>query len=366
MLPVIHALLFRNLIILLLLSAAARAQVLGGRNVFAFLDLPAAPQLTALGGVNVSQQTNDLSLSLLNPALLRPSMHTHLQVNYAGYFAGVKYSHLAAGYHVPALRTTFATSLQYVGYGDIPHTDAAGNVLGSFRPGDFAWQVTASRKYLEKWHYGISLKYIRSRYLEYRSSGIAADVGIAFQDTAQGWQAGLVARNMGTQFTTYGGSVEEPLPFDLQLGISKRLQHIPLQLSATIHHAWQFDIRYADPDFDEGTVIENGDTVRAGGGTMDKIFRHFVLAAQFDVGKYVELTAAYNHLRRRELALPDQQGMSGFSFGVGVVVNKLQLRFARSWYQRTTAFNHLGISLPLNQWMGLGRLGDRIGWQQEQ
>lgn len=354
----------RYLLILLLLSSVASAQVLGGKNVYSFLDLPAAPQITALGGVNVSQQNNDLSLALLNPALLRPSMHTHLQVNYAGYFAGVKYLHVTAAFHVPSVATTFATSLQYVGYGDITHTDAAGNIMGTFRPNDLAWQISASRQYLEKWHYGLSLKYIHSRYLQYQSSGISTDVGISYQDTARGWQAGLVAKNMGTQLTTYDGAGEkEPLPFDLQIGISKRLAHVPLQLSATLHHIYQFDIRYADPGFEDGTVIENGDTTGNGSGAVDKIFRHFVLAAQFEVGKYVELTAAYNHLRRKELAMISQQGLSGFSLGIGVIVNKIQLRFARSWYQRTVAFNHLGISLPLNQWMGLGKFGDRIGWK---
>lgn len=353
----------RSLLILLLFSAVAKAQVLGGKNTYTFLDLPASPQITALGGVNVSQQNNDISLSLLNPALLRPSMHTQLQVNYAGYFAGIRYSHVAFGYHHAGLATTFATSLQYVGYGEMTHTDAAGNILGTFRPNDFVWQVSASRRYLEKWYYGIHIKYIHSRYFEYQSAGLATDVGIAWQDTARGWQAGLVARNMGGQISTYAAGEKEPLPFDLQIGISKRLQHLPLQLSATLHHVYQFDIRYADPALEENIVIENGDTVRAGGGTVDKIFRHFVLAAQFDIGKYVELTAGYNHLRRRELALVSQQGLSGFSFGVGITVSKLQLRFSRAWYQRTTAFNHLGISLPLNQWMGLGKFGDRIGWK---
>lgn len=349
----------RYLFILLLLSSAAQAQVLGGKNVYSFLDLPAAPQITALGGMNVSQQNNDLSLALLNPALLRPAMHTQLQVNYALYFAGVKYTHVATAFHVPSIATTFATSLQYVGYGDITHTDAAGNVMGTFRPNDLAWQVSASRKYLEKWHYGLSIKYIHSRYLEYQSSGISTDVGISYQDTARGWQAGLVAKNMGADL----GGEKEPLPFDLQVGISKKLAHVPLQLSATLHHIYQFDIRYADPGFENGTVVENGDTTRNGSGTVDKIFRHFVLAAQFEVGKYVELTAAYNHLRRKELAMISEQGLSGFSFGIGVIVSKIQLRFARSWYQRTVAFNHLGISLPLNQWMGLGKFGDRIGWK---
>ncbi len=312
--------------------------------------------------MNISQQNNDLSLALQNPALLRSSMHTQLQVNYAGYFAGVKYTHFAMAYHVGSLQTTFATSLQYVGYGEVTHTDAAGNVLGTFRPGDFAWQVSASRKYLEKWYYGLSVKYIRSRYMQYRATGIGTDVGIAFQDTARGWQAGLMAKNMGSQFTSYGAE-KEPLPFDLQIGISKRLAHLPLQLSATLHHIYQFDIRYADPAYEEGTIIGNGDTIRTRGGAGDKIFRHFVLAAQFEVGRYVELTAAYNHLRRRELSLLNQQGLGGFSFGIGVIVQKIQLRFARSWYQRAVAFNHLGISLPLNQWTGFGKFGDRLGWK---
>lgn len=331
--------------------------MLGGKNVFTFLELPPAPQITALGGMNVSQHGNDLSLALLNPALLRPTMHTNFQVNYAIYFAGVKYSHILAAYHVKRLSTTFATSLQYMGYGDLTHTDATGAVSGTFRPSDFAWQLSASRQYLEKWHYGISLKYIRSRYLEFRSTGIGADVGIAYQDTARGWQLGFTARNMGAQISTYTGT-EEPLPFDLLVGVSKRLKYVPLQLSATLHHVYQFDIRYADPDFDEGAYIENGDTVSRGGGTIDKIFRHFILAAQFEIGKYVEITAAYNHLRRQELAVLNAEGVSGFSLGAGVVLKKLQLRYARSWYQRSTAFNHLGIQLPLNQWMKFGRLPD--------
>lgn len=353
----------RYLLILLLFPVTAGAQVLGGKNTYTFLDLPASPQITALGGMNVSRQGNDLSLAFLNPALLRPSMHTHLQVNYAGYFAGIRYSHMAFAFHHAALATTFATSLQFTGYGQMTHTDAAGNVLGTFSPSDFVWQLNASRRYLEKWYYGVGLKYIHSRYLTYRSSGLAADVGIAYQDTAQGWQAGLVARNMGGQLSAYAATDKEPLPFDLQVGVSKRLQHLPLQLSATLHHIYQFDIRYADPALEENVVIDNGDTVRAGGGTIDNIFRHFVLAAQFEIGSYVELTAAYNHLRRRELAMLNRQGLSGFSLGVGITVSKLQLRYARAWYQQATAMNHLGINLPLNQWMGLGKFGDRIGWK---
>lgn len=340
----------------------ARAQVLGGKSVFSFLDLPLSPQVTALGNMNAAMQTEDISAATLNPALLRPSMHTHLQVNYASYFAGVNYSHMMFGYHAPSINTTFATSLQFVNYGNITQTDASGNIEGTFKPSDLSWQVTASRTYKERWQYGLTLKYIHSRYQQYRSSGFSADFGLAYRDTATGWQLGLVAKNMGAQFKSYGADDKEPLPFDLQVGVSKKLEHVPLQLSATLHHIYQFNINYADPDFEEGQVIENGDTLSNNAGAVDKVFRHFVLAAQFTVGKHVELTAAYNHLRRQELALLQQKGMSGFSFGVGVIVARLQLRYARSFYQNSTAFNHFGINIPLNQWTGLGTFGDKIGW----
>lgn len=324
------------------------AQVLGGKSVFSFLDLPVAPQLAALGNVNVSQQNNDIALSAMNPALLRESMHQHLEMNYTNYFADVQYAHCLFGYHAERLQTTFAGSIQYVNYGSVTQTDAAGNIQGTFKPKDLSVQLTMSRQYLEKWHYGITLQYIRSGYQQYKSTGLGVNVGLTYQDTARKWQLGFVAKNMGVQLTTYTPDNKEPLPFDLQVGISKKIAHI--QLSATLHHIYQFDVRYADPKFEEGTIITNGDTSATGNKTVDKIFRHFVLAAQWEIGRYVEITAGYNHLRRQELSEPQQKGLSGFSGGLGIITRKLQLRYTRSWYQRSAALNQLGINVPLMEW----------------
>jgi hypothetical protein len=324
------------------------AQVQGGKSVFSFLDLPVAPQLAALGNMNVSQQNNDIALSALNPALLRETMHQHLAMNYTNYFADVQYAHCLFGYHAANLKTTFAGSVQYIDYGSITQTDAGGNILGSFKPRDLSVQVTMSRQYLERWHYGVTLQYIRSGYQQYKSAGLGVNIGLTYQDTARQWQAGFVAKNMGVQLTTYTSGNKEPLPFDLQVGISKKIEHI--QLSATLHHIYQFDVRYADPKFEEGNIITNGDTTSAGNKTADKIFRHFVLAAQWEIGRYVELTVGYNHLRRQELAAPQQKGLSGFSGGLGIITRKLQLRYTRSWYQRSAALNQLGINVPLKEW----------------
>lgn len=332
---------YRRIVLLLLITGpgvVARAQVLGGKSTFAFLDLPASPQITALGNVNVSQHNSDITLSLLNPALLRPEMGSQLAASYAAYFADVKYGHAMGGYDASKLQTTFAAGIQYLNYGIMPQTDAAGTIQGSFTARDLNAQVSASRQYLERWHYGVTLHFVSSRYGAYAASGLLADVGLAYQDSLHGLQIGLVARNMGGQLKNYVPGEGEPLPFDLQLGISKQLAHVPLQLSATLHHLYQFDVRYADPA-EDSTIT---------GHTVDKLMRHAVFAVQWNIGKYLELTGAYNYLRRQELALTDAKGASGLSFGAALVTRKIQLRYARSYYQRSAAFNHLGINIALN------------------
>src|SRR5205823_11072072 len=126
--------------------------------------------------------------------------------------------------------------------GDLQQTDASGNILGSLHPTDWVMQISASRSYLEKWDYGGALKFINSNYGVYCSSGIAADPGVLFHDTAHLFSASVVARYMGFQIKKYAGSDGEDLPFDLVAGIAKRLEHAPLGLSVNAQHLHQVAI----------------------------------------------------------------------------------------------------------------------------
>src|ERR1041384_3126593 len=114
------------------LPMPAAAQLLGGKSVFSFLELPASPQITALGQVNVSQQTADITLAALNPALLRAGHHSQLAAGYARYFGDVQYVHAMGGYHAAGLGTTVAAGIQHISYGNLAQTDASGNVTGTF------------------------------------------------------------------------------------------------------------------------------------------------------------------------------------------------------------------------------------------
>ncbi|MET0394049.1 MAG: type IX secretion system protein PorQ [Chitinophagaceae bacterium] len=350
----------RCFILLLLVGSRLQAQTLGGNAVFSFLRLPSTPQLSALGGINVSHPSADIGLAFNNPALLKPSMHTQLNAVFNGFYDGITAYHLSFGYHSPVLNTNFAWGLTYLNYGNVQQTDASGNLLGQLRPSDWVMQVSASRSYLEKWNYGASLKFINSNYGQYRSNGIAVDAGVLYQDTASLFSASLLAKNMGTQLKKYDGTDPDDLPFDLQLGMSKRLANSPFGFSVTAHHLHQFDIRYNDAGFNDANGFAGSSDKKI---TFDKLFRHIVLAANIYLGDKVEVIAGYNYLKRQELNIGGSgNGLTGFSMGVSLVLNKLQVRYARSHYQNNTAYNQFGLNMTLNRYFGLGRFGEKVGW----
>ena len=256
-------------IILVLNLYTGGAQTLGGSAIYNFLKLPATSLLSATGGVNVSYKTNDVGLSANNPALLNPGLNSQLNVGFNGVPGGIKAYALTGSWFHNKLNTTFGSQIYFVDYGTIEQTDAAGNLNGDMRPVDYVVQVSAGRSYMERWSYGATLKYIGSNYGQYRSSAIALDVGVHYTDSANNFYAGLLAKNMGAQITTYADERED-LPFDLQAGITKRLAKAPLGFSVTIQHMHQFDILYNDTSFNIENQYQTNDNF------FNKLFNHFV------------------------------------------------------------------------------------------
>jgi hypothetical protein len=345
-----HAFPIRKILVLsfCFLRLFSFAQTLGGNATYNFLTLPSSPLLTAMGGANVSYNANDVSLAAANPALLQPAITTQLNASFNSFLAGIKNYSLSGAYHSERLNTTFGGHVYYVDYGAIPAADAAGNISGSFRPVDFVVQFSAAKKYLERWTYGVTLKFIQSSYAPYSSSAIAVDVGLLYTDSANQFTASVVAKNMGTQLKTYAGATEE-LPFDLQAGISKRLTKAPLAFSLTVHHLHRFAVTYNDVAF-------NNENDFSPPSSFDKVFNHFVLATHVYLGQNLEAIVGYNHLRRQELSTPGAaNGLTGFSAGLHIKFSKLQIQLARASYQRGISFNQLGLTVALNKLSGLGK-----------
>jgi hypothetical protein len=330
-------------IIFLLFFFAGRTQTLGGSSAYNFLKLPATPLLTAAGGVNISYKTNEAGLAANNPSLLDPSLDGQLNLSFNNFLGGIRtYSATGAVYREKQ-NATFGGHIYFIDYGTIPQTDASGNQFGDFRPVDFVVQVSAAKKYLERWNYGASLKFISSNYQLYKSSAVALDFGLHYADTANGFTASFMAKNMGFQLKTYSGE-QEDLPFDLQIGITKRLAKAPLGFSLTAQHLHQFDLFYND------SVFNNDNDLQANDNFINKMLNHFVLATHIYLGSNLEAMVGYNHLRRSELNIGSGgNGLNGFSMGLRVKFSKLQILYARSSYQKNISYNQLGLTLQLKQ-----------------
>jgi hypothetical protein len=341
---------FAFIILLSIQASAVGAQTLGGSATYNFLKLPPSPLLSAVGGVNASYALDDVGLASNNPAFLHQGLHSQAGLSFNSYFAGVKAYNLAGAYHHDRLNTTLGGSVFFIDYGNIPQTDAAGNREGVFQPKDYVMQISAGREYGEKWQYGMTGKFIRSDYGQYRSSGLAFDVGVLYADSARQLLFGLLAKNMGVQLSTYSGQRED-LPFDVQVGVTKKLSKAPLGFSVTAHQIHQFDLVYED------TLFNSENNFSSNRSGFNKLFNHFVFATHIYLGNHLQLAIGYNRLRREELNLGGAgNGLNGFSGGINARFRKMHIQYARSYFQRSYAYNQFGLNLMLNQLVGEGRL----------
>jgi hypothetical protein len=325
-------------------ACAGMAQTLGGQSAFSFLRLPPYPLLNALGGANTSVITDDPAVAAHNPALLRSSHHGQMTAAFNAHPAGMRqlgWMMTAA----PARRAiVLSGGIDLFDYGTAAQTDPAGNVLGDFRAQDMSVRLSAGGRYLERWYGGVNVKGAFSRYGIYRSGAVLADVGVNYHDSAQGFQAGVLFRNMGAQWRTYD-QVSEDMPFDVQLGVTKRLKYAPLQFSLTAHRLHRFDLLYQDTLF----MADNG-WPRTGGGIPEKILRHVTLSVQGFVGERIDLALGYSFMRRAELSIPGAaNGMAGFSVGAGVSLRRLKFRYARSVHRPGAAFSQFSVTADLSR-----------------
>ena len=339
----------RHLLIILLFFTylSAHAQTLGGSTSYNFLRASTSPITTASGGTNVTYLGNDAGPAFTNPALLSSNMDKELNASFTNLRGGIKIANLLGVYQSKKTATTFGLGLVYINYGEMQATDAGGNNYGTFKAVDYAIQASASRQYLQKWKYGMAAKWIHSGYGQYSSNAVAVDVAVLYHDSAQQVNISVVAKNMGVAITSFGGKGEE-LPFDLVVGVSKKLSKAPFGFSVAANQIHQFNLLYDDTLFNATNNFNNKES------TINKIFNHFVIAGHFYIGEHIEAIAGFNHLRRSELSLGTGPGLLGFSGGVITNFKNLHISVAHTTYQKGISYNQFGLAFYLDGLVGLG------------
>jgi len=336
------------LVILLATGVVPVFAQFGGGYTFAFLQLPPSARISALGGMNISTYDNDLTLGYQNPAAINETMDGALSVNHAFLRSGIMHGFAGWGKQLSKINATMQAGVLYRTYGNFEGNDPGGNRTGSFSANEMA--LHAGIGYGNgKLRYGANMKLLYSQLESYSSLGVSADLGLMYLDTARLFTAGLVMRNIGTQFKPYVADNYEELPFGIDFGVSKRLRHLPLQLSITLHDLQKFDIRYDDPNAVQETNIFSTDTITEEKNyTVDKIAQHLIIGGEFYFGKNVMARIGYDHMTRREMSVETRRGLTGFALGFGMAIKKYRVEYGHEFYSLAGGSHHITIAMNLN------------------
>lgn len=306
-----------------------------GTRVYEFVNITTSPRQAALGGNAQSMWDADPNMSYWNPALANEQSHGQVALNYVSYMADVKFGTFSGVYQYDD-DEFFSLNAQYIDYGDFRGADENGNLTGDFSAKDAMISLGYALNLSDFFTVGASAKYINSRIESYTSHAIAADVGIVFHDIDYNTNVSLAVRNLGFQLQTYAGT-KEKMPLQINLGMSHKLEHVPLELSLTLHDLQKFDTSYG--------VDDNGNEPKFGRKFID----HVSMGAELFPGRGFNLRLGYNFKRGNELAIDEKRTFAGLTYGFGLRISSFRFDFAHANYYRGANSTHFGMIINLDR-----------------
>ena len=333
----------------ILISCLGQAQ-LGGTTVFNSLNIPSSARVAAVGGNLIAVADNDLNLALYNPSLLDSAMTGQAGLSYVNYFAKTNFGSASFAKHVEDV-ATFGATVQYFNYGRFDETDINGDKIGEFNAGDIALTIGAGIPIDTNYTIGANVKVLYSALESYYSVGAAVDLAATYNNVQRRFTAALVMKNIGYQLVAYNESNREKLPFEIQLGISKRLKHAPFRFSVIAENLQQWDLTYVNAN--EGAVIDpiSGEIVNQGGFAFgDKLMRHMVMGGEIIIGPNFCARFGYNYRLRQEMKVSDKPGTAGLSWGLGIGIKRFNFSYGNAKFHLAGASHHFTVTTQLSDW----------------
>ena len=310
-------------------SVCHLANAQGESSAMRVLSLPTTAHVVALGGENITAIDNQPGVGLHNPALLAGTDSRSAALQFMTYADGGKW--MGAEYAMAfGERHTGAAYLHYMGYGEMEETDVSGTVIGTFAPKDAILGVGYSYLLSEHWAGGANFKAAYSRIADFSSASIAVDLGLNYYDSEKAVSLSMVMRNIGAQIKTYDGVVER-VPYNLQLGLTKGLAHLPVEFNITLTDLtrWKKSDYVAIPDADKEQQSNEEDAALSTGRLM---LNHLVFGVEVKPRENIWIAAGYNFRRGYELQAAGKGHLAGLSAGAGIKLQKFSIGLAWAKY----------------------------------
>jgi len=343
-----------SLILCFLLSYNSYSQI-GGDNTYEFLNLTNSARIASMGGNFLAIKDNDITLSLANPSLITEKMHNNMALSFVDYFSDINYGFVSYSRTFEKIGS-FVGSMQFIDYGDFSYADISGEQYGKFNVGELAMNIGWGRQLDSLFSIGANFKMIYSAFESYKSFGIAVDVAGTYHNPEKDFTVSLLARNIGRQLVSYRAGNNEPLPFEIQLGMSKRLSHLPFRYSILITHLEKWDLSYDNPlNSNSGIDPITGEEIKENkiGDIADNLMRHIVIGGEFLLTKNFNIRLGYNYQRRQEMKVNTKLSTIGFSWGFGFKISKFHFNYSRSAYHLVGSPNYITMTTNLSDFFGI-------------
>ena len=331
-----------------LITLASLAQV-NSSSTYKFLNLPTSARSAAMGGSFISSGSSDLNLVADNPSVLDSTMHKLATISYINYLSDINMGYVAYSKHYQGIGT-FSGGLQFMGYGEFVRADETGAKYGTFKAGDYAFDISYGKAIDSLFSIGASMKVIYSSYDYLNSFGVAFDLGATYTSQNKRFTAGAVINNIGMELKPYFKGERQKLPLNMQLAGSIKLENAPLRFTALINNLQTWNLTGNQSVDGLPTIGPSGNSIATSpksSFTVDNLFRHFVFGAEILPSENFFIQIAYNYLRKKELSVPGRTTLNAFSFGLGMRIKRLKFSYALASYTSAGTSHHLTLSTDL-------------------
>lgn len=287
------------------------------QSTYEFLRLDMSARAGALGGSFVSNN-DDPDVIFYNPSGLKLLNDSPVSFSFIKHLLDINLTSLAYSTEIEDLGR-FGAAVRYINYGSFQGATEFGEKTEEFGAGEVAFIVGYANTIEENFFYGANVKYIYSGIADRSSSAVGLDLGVHYAIPDQMVNIGFSVLNLGAQISSYYDTKED-LPLDVIVGISKKLEYLPLRLSLDFHK-----------------LNEERD------GFIEK-FRAFSVGAEFTLSKVLRLRFGYDNERRKELKIGSTAGIAGFNVGVGALISGYSFDYGFSSLGLIGGLHRIGIS----------------------
>lgn len=278
---------------------------------FAFLRTPVGARPAAMGASFLAV-SRDPHAIYYNPAGLANVPTRTGAFGYLNHVLDIQ-SFFGAYVH-PHAHGSYGFAINYADYGEFTRMNEFGEENGSFGANTAVAYLSYSYLRAEKLQLGVNLKLIRAQLDKFTADAVALDFGFIYQSSFTGnlTLAGGIF-NLGKERSAFI-KTKERLPLNFQLGVAKRLAHLPFMYSLTLLKYIEEDLRF-----------------RAGG--------------EFTLSKGLFMRLGYDSVRGDQKVGTDADRFAGLSFGLGLTIHDYLLDYSLSSFGEVGSLNRLTFTM---------------------